>query len=190
MGLANGRSDSERGGDRPTWQMNWISIDRRERCMGSVERGIETVGRPRGAHVGWLLILAAALLLGGCGKKGRPVAPKQEPPPTAFALVHRIEEGGITLSWRTEWKAGETGFKVYRFKQPLSEPYCPTCPVPFTLAAEVSADAAKRDKAKGERVYSHSERLDGGFRYIYKVHAVMAGGGAGPDSEQVNFEHR
>ena len=158
--------------------------------MGSVERGVETVGRPRGAHVGWLLILLVALFLGGCGKKGRPVAPKQTPPPTALSLAHRIDDGRLVLSWRTGWKAGETGFKIYRFKQPLSEAYCPTCPVPFTLAAEVPADAAARDKGREERVYSHSERLDGGFRYIYKVHAVMPGGGAGPDSEQVNFEHR
>ena len=156
------------------------------RMVPSKVRAVK-INRPSGRRAGRLAALLAVGLLWGCGHKSPPVPPEQPKPPAVRKIAHDIADGRLTLSWQVAPDAEEAGFNVYRFRQPLTEPHCPTCPVPFTLAAELSVPEVP---AKGDvRVYRHEAPLDKAHRYIYKVNARMKGGGIGPDSEQVKFEY-
>ena len=157
--------------------------------MGPSKERISKINRLPGRSAGRLAALLAVGLLWGCGHKSPPVPPEQPAPPVVRKVAHEITDGRLTLSWRVGEEAAEAGFNVYRFRQPLAEPHCPTCPVPFTLAAELPVPSGKAARDGEQRVYRHAEPLDAGHRYIYKVNARMKGGGIGPDSDQVRFDY-
>lgn len=131
------------------------------------------------------LLLCAMLLMaavGGCGKKGPPVAPKSAPLPQVTTLEGRLEGDTAYLSWRPGEKTG--GIKAYvilRSQADPAKPPCPGCPRVFQRVGEMAPDP------KAEAV-QFSEPTASGFIYTYKVQPIGASGDPGPDSNAVTID--
>ena len=150
---------------------------------------------PRGIiknNVLQVLVLFVFLgLLSGCGLKGPPVPPKKEPLPAVTDLRKSISGNDLKLTWiLPQWEKGlwsdVKGFRVYRNRSPVSGSECKGCPVVFARIAEIPIDRSRwRHNKKFEM--SYSEKLEKGFRYIYKVTIYSGDGQAGRDSNSVEF---
>ena len=157
-------------------------------------RGLEKHGDSKRA--GWFLAalgFAALSWLAACGVKGPPVPPRQIPPAAVSDLSFHIENGWARLNWSMpkaalEKKAPEiTGFLIYRSKTSLKEP-CKGCPLMFQRIGQVSpyttTESARRDTAIG-----YADKLDKGYRYVYKVVAVTANNVVSADSNLIEFNY-
>jgi hypothetical protein len=119
----------------------------------------------------------------GCGRKGPPVPPKAKPVPVVSDLAVVLEDGEARLSWSIpegEGMAAIDRFIVYRHRQPLLAPVCETCPVSFTRVAEVEARRSP---------VTHTESIEPGYRYQYKVMGRTADGRTGGSSNTVELIH-
>ncbi|MFO7495557.1 MAG: hypothetical protein R6X05_07985 [Desulfobacterales bacterium] len=136
-----------------------------------------------------LLLTTAAfglLLLTGCGVKGPPRPPQMMPPPPVTDLQGRIEDGRAVLTWTPPGRSlgremEVTGFRVYRSRIPLSDSDCPTCPLRFEQAAELSLGREAR------AAMTFSEALQPGYQYTYKVVGFGAGDARFDDSNLVEL---
>lgn len=128
---------------------------------------------------GWLL--AAGLLwtgIGGCGKKGPPVAPYRQPLPQVTELQGSLEGDTVTLTWRSVERDRIRHFDVLRAEYPADQPACPGCPNVYHKVGEavLGADADH---------YQFTEAVAAGFVYTYKVQPVGPAGERGPESNMV-----
>lgn len=157
-------------------------------------RGLEKHGISKMA--GWFLAAVGFIALSGlaaCGVKGPPVPPKQVPPPAVSDLSYHIEKGWARLSWSMpkaalEKKAPEiAGFLIYRSRTSLKDP-CKGCPLMFQRIGRVSpyttTESARRDTAIG-----YADKLEKGYRYVYKVVAVMGNNVGSADSNLIEFNY-
>lgn len=134
-------------------------------------------------------MLAAALLVAGCGKKGPPVPPPTIPPLTVEGLEGEREGDRVFLTWTlagadpAQLRATQ-GFAVYRSKTSLGGESCMVCPLVFERVGDVPLAFDNRGRP-GKDLFRYSERVETGYRYIYKVAAVS--GGVGPYSPVVEF---
>ncbi|MFH1102944.1 MAG: hypothetical protein V1714_04170 [Pseudomonadota bacterium] len=142
-----------------------------------------------------LFLMSAPLfcLIGGCGKKGPPVAPGAKPLPALsdLRLTMGIERIWLTWSIPDEMKkisAGIKGFAVYRYKISTAEPECKDCPILFRRMAQVPLEIRLKDEVVG-RPFSYEDRVESGNRYIYKVTVLMEDGRESPDSNFVPFSN-
>jgi len=156
---------------------------------GLEERGVSKTG-------GWFLAAVLFVALGwlaACGVKGPPVPPRQVPPSAVSDLSYHIENGWARLSWSMpkaalEKKAPEiVGFLVYRSKTSLKEP-CKGCPLMFQRIGRVTpyttTESARRDTAIG-----YADKLEKGYRYVYKVVAVTGNNVGSADSNLIEFNY-
>ncbi|WP_124327619.1 hypothetical protein [Desulfonema ishimotonii] len=134
-----------------------------------------------------VVILVLLLGMAGCGVKTFPVPPRRLPPPPAANLSAEVSGGTLTLSWQIQkaedGKNAAAGFRVYRSKEPVSEPDCKTCPVTYEQVADLAV--SDTDREKGRMI--HTESLEKGYRYKYKVTVYGVGEIVGQDSESVNI---
>ncbi len=145
---------------------------------------------------GWLLAAVAFIvlsLLAACGVKGPPVPPRQVPPPPVTDLNYRIENGWARLSWSQpkaalEKKSPEiAGFVVYRSKTSLKEP-CKGCPLMFQRIGRVSPYTTTESKRR-DTTMEYADKLEKGYRYVYKVVAVTDNNVASSDSNLIEFNY-
>lgn len=133
---------------------------------------------------GWLLMAAALVLaaLGGCGKKGPPVAPKSPPLPQVTELKGHLEGDTVFLSWRPAASdARIKGYVVLRAQADAAKPPCPGCPRVFQKVGEPSVDG-------DTEAVEFSEPVPHGFIYTYKVLPVGSSGDQGPESNYVTID--
>jgi predicted small lipoprotein YifL len=134
-----------------------------------------------------LVLTSFVLIIIGCGKKGPPITPKYKVPSSTTDLRGEIQGETLTLTWTVPKKSsGLTGFIVYRSKTSVSEPECETCPVLYERVMDVPI-LEKDLEHMDSRIMSHSEVLESGYRYIYKVNPYMEGGLIGKDSNYFVF---
>jgi len=135
-----------------------------------------------------LILLAAGLLMAGCGKKAPPRPPSRETAPAAVGNLGKTISGDIlSLTWGpVAKKAAEdpAGFYVFRSKTRLTDSICPGCPILFRRVAVVPF---REGAAPGP--FEYREILDSGYRYIYKVAAYSPSGLTGKDSGTIEFSH-
>jgi len=137
-----------------------------------------------------LLIGAILILVISCGKKGPPIVPRYDEPPVTINLQGTLQEDALTLAWMVPKKSkGITGFIVYRSRTSTDEPECKTCPVLFERVIDIPI-LEKKSEEMENREMTHTEVLEPGFRYIFKVNPYMEGGQVGKDSNYfvVTFE--
>lgn len=135
------------------------------------------------------LVLASVFLLAACGKKGPPVPPKVTQPIAVETLEGEREGDRVYLFWTMQEPSPEQlkstrGFAVYRSKTSLGGESCMVCPLVFERVGDVPMDFDSRSGLGKER-FSYNERVEVGYRYIYKVAAVS--GDVGPYSPVVEL---
>ena len=141
--------------------------------------------------VGLILVAGAFSLVGqGCGKKGPPVPPMRPAPPVAQDLSHTIQGDMVELSWTlpaaSDGRAAE--IKVLRATQTGEEIGCEGCPLRFGVAAEIPIHH-KAFAESAPRTLRFTEKIDPGYRYIYKVIVFDENGIGGQESNVVKFDH-
>jgi hypothetical protein len=139
------------------------------------------------------MLWLTALFATGCGLKGPPVAPRQDPPPAVMDLSGQLQENHLILTWSLAAdalpKKGELdGFNLYRARSELSEAACRDCPKVFEQSARI-AFAGADTSGPGKLRFRHEVFLESGFHHVLKLRAVLADGRLGPDSNLVEIDH-
>ncbi|MGE0083296.1 MAG: hypothetical protein AB7S75_02635 [Desulfococcaceae bacterium] len=132
----------------------------------------------------FFLLLFFCLSLSGCGVKADPSPRHRLPLPQPAELNAEKDGGSLRLTWTvnlSDKMAVPAEFAVYRFKSRVSAERCKGCPVPFERIATV--------RAEDKKIFSHTETLEKGFLYMYKVAAVAENGSMGKDSETISVIH-
>lgn len=125
----------------------------------------------------------AALLIGGCGKKGPPVAPQRSPLIRVNDLQGGLQEGTVRLTWNhSAENAGAAGYIVLRAQSSIDRPECPGCPLVFQKVETISMPRSQRRKKHALEFY---QDVAEGFRYTYSVRPYHSSGAQGPDSNLV-----
>jgi hypothetical protein len=135
----------------------------------------------------WMaLLLVAAALVSGCGKKAPPKLSDVEAPGGVDNLSVALEEDEIVLTWTApdaDAQSGPAGYHVYRSAEPAGEEACRGCPVLFRRVAKVPLAA----QPSGGRPLIYRELAVPGTRYLFKVVSFDAAGRLGPDSNIVRI---
>ena len=131
------------------------------------------------------------VMLIGCGKKGMPEPPSADKPPAVRDLGYSIRDNTIKLSWTVPQpdntaKSSVTGFLVFRSKQMLIEDDCPNCPIRFLKIGELPAEGIGSGQTEPATVF-FTQKIERGYRYIYKIRTYDDDGVAGKDSNHLNF---
>ena len=120
------------------------------------------------------VILAAVVLMPGCGKKGPPEPPTGSRPPRVRDLGYGVSQNTLTLSWsipRPDEKAQLpiAGFRIYRAQQSVSERECVNCPILFKEIGEVPVRGTGSGQTEPPPI-TFTDTIKSGYRYYYKVH--------------------
>lgn len=134
------------------------------------------------------MMLATAVFMGGCGKKGSPEPPTGSRPPRVKDLGYGLSQNTIKLSWSVPQPDDKaqlpiTGFLIYRAQEPLSQTECPNCPVMFKSVGDVPV----RGAGPGQPPITFAETIESGYRYTYKVHGYSDVGVRSRSSNFVEF---
>lgn len=134
------------------------------------------------------VVMAASVCLFGCGRKAPPVYPRQPPIPAVKDLSSNIDGDMIVLTWTIpdemrDKSSGIKGFVVHRAKEKITDDDCRNCPVSFRPVAEVPAET--KDPMKK---MEYTERLEKGFKYVFKVIAFSNTGTESADSNYVELK--
>ena len=146
----------------------------------------------------WLVCLCVvvggvSLVWQGCGKKGPPRPPKRPLPPAVVDLRYEIRDNWVELSWTDPATAEGTSSKpasvtVLRAVRSDNEIKCENCPVRFEAVAEIPIHQKPLKKAD-LRTLHYSEKIDPGYRYIYKVIVFDEYGVGSKNSNVVQFDY-
>ena len=128
-----------------------------------------------------------------CGKKGSPRPPERPLPPAVEDLRYAIQGDMVELSWTQPATAGgnaskPASIKVLRAVLSKEEIKCENCPVRFEAVAEIpihTATSRKEDLC----TLRYTEKIDLGYRYIYKVIVFDKYGIGSKNSNVVQFDH-
>jgi hypothetical protein len=131
-------------------------------------------------------------MLSGCGNKNLPKPPRESRPPQVKDLGYSISEDSIKLSWtipRTSDKGDSpaTGFLIYRSMQSVSEADCVNCPITFLKIGDVPVRGSASERLEPSVVFT--QRIEPGYRYIYKIKAYDDDGVTGKDSNLIDFTY-
>jgi len=137
-------------------------------------------------------IIILVFLLPGCGKKGPPVPPRQEPVPAVSDLKYGIDDNILTLTWtipkeKEKAKSAPDGFIVYRSKRPISDSDCKNCPKLFQKVSDIPADITIDASGYENKNIEYREEIAKGFVYTYKVVLYTKSGAQSRDSNYINF---
>ena len=146
--------------------------------------------------IGLLLLMGAAIILAGCGKKGPPTVPRQIPLPVVADLGAAVTGDTVTLTWTLAPPAGAgapelAGFFVNRSKTRLADADCIDCPVLFERVADLPMEAAAAAEGAAPETpqYVYTETLEKGYRYIYTVTVYTPREATGPESNRAELIH-
>lgn len=140
----------------------------------------------------FVTIAGISLVWLGCGKKSSPRPPKRPLPPAVENLRYAIQGDMVELSWTHPTTAGgnfsePASIKVFRAVLSGEEIKCENCPVRFEVVAEIPMHL-KASRNKGLRTLRYSEKIDPGYRYIYKVIVFDEYGIGSQNSNIVQFD--
>lgn len=139
------------------------------------------------------LLLPVILILGvgGCGKKGPPMALESTMAAPVEDLRAFSREGKLFLAWSIPGRNTDgsrlqdlLGFQVYRQERPLAPAPCADCPLRFTLAAEIDLEYPRQARIEGGRVLWEEKGLASAREYIYFVVAVNSYKTPSPESNR------
>jgi hypothetical protein len=146
----------------------------------------------------WLVSLCVAIggisfVCLGCGKKGPPRPPKRPLPPAVEDLRYAIQGDIVELSWTHPSIKGDNAskpasIKVFRAVLSGEDIKCENCPLRFEAVAEIPIHS-KAPRKEGPRTLRYSEKIDPGYRYIYKVIVFDEYGIGSKNSNIVQFDH-
>jgi len=145
--------------------------------------------RPLGLGLPLLALLA---LQTACGRKTLPIPPQDAVPEAITDLQYRQDENQVTLAWtypdRTTVGSELPGLKSFLILRAVvpEEDYCPSCPLTFSSAIEVEAQAAITDPKKRRAHYSEPI-LRPRHRYLYRVQSKAGWRLVSDDSNTVSF---
>jgi predicted small lipoprotein YifL len=136
--------------------------------------------RRRSIFSGTLAILMlAALIAAGCGKKGDPVPSRLILPPAMADLTAESTGEGIVLAWSAPGSTGGIDhFRIFR-SEAAADQACPGCPQDYRpLASPKLTDQALQ--RAGERSFRYVDAaVSAGRFYAYRVSACDAKGNCG-----------
>ena len=129
----------------------------------------------------------------GCGKKGPPRPPKRPLPPAVEDLRYAVQGDMVELSWTHPAAAEDNAsrpasIKVFRAVLSGEEIKCENCPVRYEAVAEIPIHTKGTSK-EGPRTLRYSEKIDPGYRYIYKVIVFDKYGIGSKNSNVVQFNY-
>ena len=127
------------------------------------------------------MVLLAAVLTAGCGKKGPPRLPDSTAPDAVSDLAAVREGEAIVLRW-TGFAAA--GYQVYRSAEPESEPGCDGCPVLFEPVAKIPLAG----EGASPQPLTYREPGLPKTRYRFKVVPFDTQGQLGADSNVVSLK--
>jgi hypothetical protein len=138
----------------------------------------------------FILLVMAAALGAGCGKKGDPRAPELATPKTITNLTARSGPGGIILTWSrpTEYVDGSAvkdlaSFVIFRKEVSQS---CPDCPVPYRPLTTVNVE--DRDKFVQQKQYRYDDQeVRPKAIYRYRVSSQLLDGSLSAPSNEVEI---
>lgn len=126
------------------------------------------------------MVLLAAVLTAGCGKKGPPRLPDTTAPDAVTDLTAVREGEAIVLRW-TGFAAA--GYQVYRSAEPESEEVCEGCPVLFERVAKVPMAG----EGTSPQRLTYRDPILPNTRYRFKVVPYDGQGQLGADSNVVRI---
>lgn len=148
---------------------------------------------PKISALFWLSLLLL-LFLGGCGKKGPPVAPETIFPAAVSDLRAWPREGVVFLAWSLPTRNADgskledlLGFKVLRHERPLDSSSCPECPQNFKVVAEIDVDYPLGARIDGGRVLWQDPAIKPQQEYTYFILAYNFHKSASSESNRVNI---
>ncbi len=125
----------------------------------------------------YLTVVCLIFILSACGVKSPPVATKSKKPVAIEKIGYKIEGSILKLNWNQSSSEGDVvAYLVYRSKESTVDEPCDECPLTFTKVSE---------KPRGVNLYE--EKIETGFRYVYKVLARSRGGKVSDNSELIRF---
>lgn len=122
----------------------------------------------------------------GCGVKGPPLAPRQQPVTAVLDLAYTLADQTIALTWRLPGplsgrQATHAVFVLHRSRTALGESDCDGCPLVFEKVATIPYVSTPSNR------FSTDAPLEPGYRYVFKVRLEMDGA-AGTDSNAVKVD--
>ncbi len=134
------------------------------------------------------ILTGVVLMISGCGIKAPPVAPAKVPPSAVKDLKGMAEGSSYKLTWSipeasAKVRSGLAGFIVYRSKIPLSDSYCPDCPMLFERVGDIPM------KGKSNIEMNYIDTLESGYRYTYKVITYNKKGAKSEDSNYISLDY-
>ena len=151
---------------------------------------IESKGGLRSFAILTVPLLIVAMT--ACGLKKDPVPLAEPTAPAISNLAHTLEADTATLTWSVpqgdEFRSHVAGFVVYRSKENAEKEKCEGCPILFSPVADLQVDL-KSQSGPDPEVFTYSEQIEKGFRYIYKTTVLMKSGAASSDSNLVEFTY-
>ena len=154
--------------------------------------------RPARARRLALALALAGIALGGCGKKGPPIAPELRLPAPVTGLGAHIDEKSVVLGWtiprtRTDGSTlrDVSATRLYRREETEGTPVKPAIlsgsrVVGYDEIATVRLDAPAPATVRGDAVqWVDQDALATGHRYVYVVTATDAQGRTSRPSERL-----
>jgi len=147
--------------------------------------------RPRAIlGVGAALAVIAALLLGGCGRRGAPVPPRLPGPEAVSSFSAEATARSVLVTWArpTRDTDGRTLRDLQEFRLFRATGADPAFAQIAAVRAEHPSNAAVRDSRYAFQDDGDGTGLDPALRYTYRVVAVNARGVLSPPSADVAVE--
>ncbi len=139
------------------------------------------------------LVLSLLFLLGlsACGYKDKPIPPQRVVPKAVSDFRVELDDKGALLSWSfpRETVSGRKiteidSFDLYRAELPVHS-YCPTCPVPYSVAIVVPGGALP---VNGDRTVTYLvKELRPGNLYFFKLRSKVGWWIESRDSNEISF---
>ena len=127
------------------------------------------------------IILLFTFLAGSCGFKSPPLVPDVKPPLALKDIRYKIFDNKVKIEWEMPDdnslnKSGLSGFLIYRSKKE-SDLDCNNCPVIFSIIG----------KPVTKNYYI--ERLEPGYKYVFKVIVKTNNNMTSPGSNFIEFNY-
>lgn len=139
----------------------------------------------------FFLCIATLFVLFGCGRKTPVVPPNAVIPEPIADLQYRVDDTGVTLSWRYPARSidGKSiknirSFLLHKASIPQAD-YCDGCPVVYN---DVVVIDARGSKSKGRLTYNDTD-LKAGYHYVYMVRSDSGWRIRSDESNRVNFRY-
>jgi len=145
----------------------------------------------------WALlgVVILAVMMVGCGRKGRPVPKDAMVPRAVVNLQAKKLDGAITLSWgepkkdlRGKKLKDLAGYKVLKKVVKPGSNDCIDCPAGFAVAVVLDKDHPVNFKEEDDRIVWSDKDLQKSGTYVYRIVPFNANGYDGTISNYVSVK--